>query len=155
MTPDTKMKLSPTFPLLLAALLALALAAGCSSVRKTPEAPPAGIAPPLPPAAGAGDAQANACVRVAYTELHCAPDRGYRAVYTNLCPAPVRVVGCDRSKDGGLSCNSYDVEGNGRNAVSLGSCTYGELARWGACRRPDRACDERLDELLGRVRPAK
>lgn len=154
------MTLAPKPALLLAAALALALAAGCSSVRKTIDAvrappAPASIAPPPPPAPSAGDAQANACIRVVYTPLQCEPGRGQRAVYTNLCPAPVRVVGCDRSKDGAFSCNSYEVEGNGRSTVSLGSCTYGELARWGACRRPDRACDERLDQALGRAEAAK
>lgn len=154
------MTLAPKRPLLLAAALAFTLIAGCSSVRKTIDAvrappPPASAAPPRPPAAVAGDAQANNCISVAYAPLQCEPGRGYRAVYTNLCPAPVRVVGCDRSKAGDLSCHSYEVEGNGRSTVSLGSCTYGELARWGACRRPDRACDERLDQTLGRAAAAK
>lgn len=130
--------------------LALVLVSGCSTVRRTLDAvrapaPPA--AAPVPPGAGGGDAQANACVRVAYTALQCAPDRGYRAVYTNLCETPVRVVGCDKSRDGGVACNSYEVEGKGRSTPSLASCTYGELANWGACRLPDRACDERLDDF--------
>ena len=137
----------------LAVILACVLltASGCGAVRKTIDAvrapaPPA--APPVPPAASAGDPQANACIRVAYTPLVCEQGKGYRAVYTNLCPTPVRVTGCDRSKDGDVACHNYEVEGNGRNTVSLGSCAYGELSRWGACRRPDRACDGGLDEFF-------
>lgn len=143
--------MSPPRPLLAITLCLLLCAGGCGTVRKTLDAvrapaPPA--APPVPPAASAGSPQANACVRVAYTTLSCDTGKGYRAVYTNVCPTPVRVTGCDRSRDGDVACHDYEVEGNGRTTVSLGSCTYSELSRWGACRRPDRACDQTLDDFF-------
>ena len=145
-----KRRMNPRLCLVPALVIILAVG-GCGTVRRTLDAvraPAAPAGPPVPPAASAGDAQANACIRVAYTPLVCERGSGYRAVYTNLCPAPVRVTGCDASKNGDVACHNYEVEGNGRNTVSLGSCEYGELSRWGACRRPDRACDERLDNFF-------